>query len=271
MSRYRSSLLCLLVAGACGRPDAVPEGEIPLAMGDTTAGAVVSPEELGAVPDSMTPSEAAPPPAPAPKLSKPTPPRAGSDPGAAPVPAPAPAPAPPPAPPMLEAGTRVTMTSNAEISTRRNKAGDQFVATVTEAVLDRQGRPVIPAGATVTFRILELKEAENKDDAGTLTVRPEQVTIGETSMAIEADVGELVIERQGRGVTVGDAGKVAGAAAAGAILGKIITKKGTGAAVGGVVGAAAGTAIAVKSADKDLVIPAGSTIVVALRKPFPPQ
>jgi len=37
---------------------------------------------------------------------------------------------------------------------------------------------VIPAGATVTFRILELKEAENKDDAGTLVVRPEQITIG---------------------------------------------------------------------------------------------
>lgn len=269
MSRYRSSVLFLLLVAACGRPDPVPEGEIPLAMGDTTASAVVSPEELGTPPDSMTPVEAAPPAPPAPKAAKPVPPRAGSDPGAAL--APAPTPAPPPAPPMLEAGTRVTMTSNAEISTRRNKVGDQFVATVSEAVLDSRGRPVIPAGATVTFRILELKEAENKDDAGTLTVRPEQVTIGETSMAIEADIGELVIERQGRGITAGDAGKVAGAAAAGAILGKIITKKGTGAAVGGAVGAAAGTVIAVKSADKDLVIPAGSKIVVALRKPFPPQ
>jgi len=267
MSRYRSSLLCLFVAAACGRSDAVPEGEIPLAMGDTSATAVVSPEELGAAPDSVAPAVTAPPAAPRP--AKPVPPRAGSNPGAAP--APAPPPAPPAAPPMLEAGTRVTMTSNAEISTRRNKAGDLFVATVAEAVLDSRGRPVIPAGATVTFRILELKEAENQNDAGTLTVRPEQVTIGETSMALEADVGELVIERQGRGVTAGDAGKVAGAAAAGAILGKIITKKGTGAAVGGVVGAAAGTAIAVKSADKDLVIPAGSTIVVVLRKPFPPE
>ncbi|HEX9165509.1 MAG TPA: hypothetical protein VF862_06335 [Gemmatimonadales bacterium] len=263
MSPFRLVLLRAFAA-ACGGRDA-PEREIPLAMGDTTAPAVVSPEELGTLPDSVRPSEAPPPAAPAPKLPKPAPARA------APGPAVAPAAAPPPAPPMLEAGTRVTMTSNAEISTRRNKAGDQFVATVTEAVLDSQGRPVIPAGATVTFRILELKEAENKDDAGTLTVRPEQVTIGGSSMAIEADVGELVIERQGRGVTVGDAGKVAGAAAAGAILGKIITKKGTGAAVGGVVGAAAGTAIAVKSADKDLVIPAGSTVVVVLRKPFPPS
>ena len=263
MSHSRLVLL-LAFAASCGGRDA-PEREVPLAMGDTAAPAVVSPEELGTVPDSIPPSEAAPPAAAAPKLPKPAPARA------VPGPAVTPAPAPPPAPPMLEAGTRVTMTSNAEISTRRNKAGDQFVATVTEAVLDSRGRPVIPAGATVTFRILELKEAENKDDAGTLTVRPEQVTIGETSMAIEADIGELVIERQGRGVTVGDAGKVAGAAAAGAILGQIITKKGTGAAVGGVVGAAAGTAIAVKSADKDLVIPAGSTVVVVLRKPFPPS
>lgn len=269
MSRYRSSLVFLVVAAACGRRDAAPEREVPLAIGDSAAPAVVSPEEMGRAPDSVAPAEAAPPAAPAPKPSKPAPARPPA-PGSAAAPSPAPASA-PSAPPMLEAGTPVTMTSNAEISTRRNKAGDQFVATVTEPVRDSRGREVIPAGSTVTFRILELKEAENKDDAGTLTVRPEQLTIGGTSMAIEADVGELTIVREGRGVTVGDAGKVAGAAAAGAILGKIITKKGAGAAIGGAVGAAAGTAIAVKTADKDLVIPAGSTIVLKLRKPFPPS
>jgi hypothetical protein len=163
------------------------------------------------------------------------------------------------------------MTSNAEITTRHNKVGDQFVATVGGPVLDSRGREVIPAGASVTFRILELKEAENKDDAGTLTVRPEQITINGNSHPLSADVSELAIERKGRGVTAGDAGKVGGAVAAGAILGKIITKKGSGAAVGAAVGAAAGTAIAVKSADKDLVIPAGSKIVLTLREPFPPR
>jgi hypothetical protein len=179
---------------------------------------------------------------------------------------PAPEPAAETAPP---AAARIATTSNAEITTRRNKVGDLFVATVSDAVTDGRGREVIPASATVTFPLLELKEAENQDDAGTLVVRPEQITIAGASSPLAAEVAKLAVERRGRGVTAGDAGKVAGAAAAGAVLGKIITKKGTGAAIGGAVGAAAGTAIAIKSADKDLVIPAGSRIVLKLVEPFP--
>jgi len=50
---------------------------------------------------------------------------------------------------------------------------------------------------------------------------------------------------------------------------EISTRKNkAGTVVGGAVGAAAGTAIAIKSADKDIVIPAGARIVMKLKEPF---
>jgi len=103
-------------------------------MGDTTPAAVVSPQERSPAPE---------PPAaasrrrlrpgrnqrPAPRRRRPgfrNPRRS--------------LPAAPP-PPQLEAGAKIAMTSNAEITTRRNKVGDQFVATVSAPVLtDAAGR-----------------------------------------------------------------------------------------------------------------------------------
>jgi hypothetical protein len=137
---------------------------------------------------------------------------------------------------------------------------------VSAPVAGADGQELIPSGARVTFVIVDIKEAENKDEAGVLVLRPVSVAVDGTSYPVSADVTELAVERKGRGVTAGDAGKVAAGAAAGAILGKILTKKGTGAVVGGAVGAAAGTAIAVNSADKDLVVPAGARIVIKLTR-----
>lgn len=254
---HRLTLLALFTLTACGGD--TPPREVALAMDDSVTPAVVSPEELQPPPEAV-PASPAPAPAPArPATTPPTPPATTAR------------PAPAPAPPSLGVGTELAMTSNVEITTRRNKVGDQFTATLAAAALDGSGREVIPAGATVTFRILELKEAENQNDAGTLTIRPETVAFGGASYPLAADVTELAIQRQGRGVTAGDAGKVAAGAAAGAILGKIITKKTAGAIAGGAAGAAAGTAIAINSADRDLVIPAGSRIVLALREAFSPN
>jgi hypothetical protein len=158
----------------------------------------------------------------------------------------------------------VVTTSTTEITTRRNKAGEEFIGSVTADVRDTSGSVVIPAGAAVVYRIVEIKEAENQNEAGVLVIRPTAVRIGVDSFPLAAEVTELQYERKGRGVTAGDAGKVAAGAAAGAILGQILTKKTSGTVIGGAVGAAAGTAIAIKSADKDLVVPAGARIVIRL-------
>jgi hypothetical protein len=154
-----------------------------------------------------------------------------------------------------------------EISTRRNKAGETFTANVSEAVKDASGRTVIPSGATMTFKIVESKEAESKDKPGTLVVLPLSVTTGGKTYDVNGEITDMQYTLKGRGVTAGDAGKVAAGTAIGAIVGQILTKRTTGTVVGGAVGAAVGTAIAIKSADKDIVVPSGGRIVVKLKDP----
>jgi hypothetical protein len=252
----------VLVAAACGRGDREETRDsTPLALNPPAdSPAVVSPQEL----------PPAPAPAPAPPSSgvrpRPNPP---PPPAAKPTPPPAPQPpAPPPAPPRASVGTEIVTNSTVEITTRRNKVGETFTARVVEAVKDASGREVIPAGAMVTYRITAIKEAENKNSEGILAILPVSVAFGDQTRPITADVSDLQYVLKGRGVTPGDAGKVAAGAAIGAVVGQILTKKSSGTVVGGVVGAAAGTAIAIKSADKDIVVPAGARIVIKLTEAF---
>jgi hypothetical protein len=162
------------------------------------------------------------------------------------------------------AGTSVAAASTVEITSQRNRAGDTFTARVTEPVRSESGAEVIPVGALMTFTIVEIKPAESRDAPGTLVLRPTSVAIGDEQYAIRGDVVELQHTLQGRGVTAGDAGKVAAGAAAGAVVGRILGRRASGAVVGGAVGAAAGTMIAIQTADRDVVLPEGTRIVVRL-------
>ena len=51
-------------------------------------------------------------------------------------------------------------------------------------------------------------------------------------------------------------------------MGRVLSGKKKGAVVGGVIGAAAGTAVAVNSADRDVIVPVGAKIVIALKSLF---
>ncbi|HEV8358170.1 MAG TPA: hypothetical protein VGQ17_15570 [Gemmatimonadales bacterium] len=185
------------------------------------------------------------------------------------TPSPAPAPAPEPArAARLEPGTVVEATSSQLITSRTNKPGETFTARIAEAVTSSDGRVVIPAGAEVTLTIAELKPAPNKSAKdGTLVLNATSVTINGESHPIDAEVTSVEHTLKGRGVGGKEAAKVGIGAAGGLIIGKIIGG-GTGAAVGGVTGAAAGAAVAVETADRDVVIPVGARIKLALRAAF---
>jgi hypothetical protein len=253
------ALSAVLVAAACGRGDGS-------AQQDSTAIALTPPADSQAIvsPQELPPAPA-PAPAPAPPPASRPQPRPNPPPAAQPTPPPAPQPA--PAAPRAIVGTEIVTNSSVEISTRRSKAGETFTAKVIEPILDG-GREVIPAGALITYRIVISKEAENKNSEGQLAIQAVSVAFGDKTYPVAADVSDLQYTLVGRGVTPGDAGKVAAGAAIGAIVGQILTKNTTGTVVGGVVGAAAGTAIAIKSADKDIVIPAGGRIVIKLTEAF---
>jgi len=258
-------LALLLAACGGGVPESMPEAAAAAPQETAVApeaAAVVSAEELGAAPAAPTPAS----PRPArPAAAKPAP---VSNPTPAEEPAREPEPPTLPAPLALSTGTDLAVTTRVEITSRTNKVGDTLTATVAADVDDAEGRTVLPAGAVVTFRILEIKPAENRGGQGTLVLQTVSVRIDGESYPVKAEVTSLQSELKGRGVTAGDAAKVGAGAAAGAIIGRILGKKAAGTVVGGVAGAAAGTAVAIQTADRDIVVPAGSRIGLQLTGDF---
>ncbi|HLG06188.1 MAG TPA: hypothetical protein VI383_08565 [Gemmatimonadales bacterium] len=262
-----AGLIGLGILGGCGRGepgaarDTATARDIQLPTTDTTL----------AIADRPAP---APVPAPAP-----APPARTSAPSRPPAAAPAPPPAPiapaavpaPPAAPRIEAGTAIEAKVSREITSRLNKAGEMFTARIELPVKSADGRVVIPAGSEFTLTIVEIKPAPNRGAKdGTLVLRATSVSINGQSRALDAEVTYVDRTLKGRGVGTTEAAKVGVGAAAGAVIGKVIGG-GTGAAAGAVTGAAAGAAVAVETADRDVVIPAGGRIVVSLRSPLSPD
>jgi len=243
----------LLLLAACSKSAdksaADAQRDLQLAPADTTAKAIND------APAAKPPETPAPAPAPAPK------------PATAPAPKPKPKPA-EPATVSLGSGTQVRSEAIDTVSSRHQKAGETFKTTVSSDIKNDKGQVVIPAGSTLTFEIVTLEPAENKSQSdGKLELKVTEATIKGQSYAVNGTVVSVTHFLKGRGVTAGDAAKVGGATAGGAVVGGLIGK-GKGAVIGAVLGAAGGTAAAVHSADRDVVIPAGGEIVIALLGPL---
>jgi hypothetical protein len=166
----------------------------------------------------------------------------------------------------LDAGRQFTMAMTQTISSRTAKAGDPFTATVVADVQDDGGRVAIPSGSVVSGTITDVKSAPNPSSPGTLTLAVNSVTVRGQSYPIEVSIDSLDTERHGQGVSGGDVAKVGAGAAAGAILGRVIGKNTKGAVIGGIVGGIVGAGIAVQGKDADIVLPAGTHVLVTLAK-----
>lgn len=166
----------------------------------------------------------------------------------------------------LESGRQFTVATRDVISSRTAKSGDSFSATVLNDVQDNWGRVAIPAGAVVYGSISEVKPAAGPNSSGTLTLVVSSVQVRGKSYSIETSIDSLATERQGRGISTGDAAKVGAGAAAGAIIGQIIGKNTKGTVIGAVVGGAVGAGYAVATKDSDIRLPEGTHIVVTLRE-----
>lgn len=164
----------------------------------------------------------------------------------------------------LQAGRQFSMATTETISSRTAKPGDPFTATVVADVQDDAGRAVIPAGSVVSGTITDVKSASSPTKSGTLTLAVNSVTVRGQSYPIDASIDSLDTQRQGQGVTGGDVAKVGVGAAAGAILGRVIGKNTKGAVIGGIMGGIIGAGVAVQSKDADIVLPAGTHVVVTL-------
>lgn len=165
----------------------------------------------------------------------------------------------------LAAGATIETNATTQISSRNNKVGETLSATVSSDVTDSRGRVVIPAGSVVKLTISEIAPAESKGQAdGKIVLMPSTIEVGGKSYTLNASIESVEHTLQGRGVTAGDAAKVGAGAAVGAIAGRVLSGNKKGAIIGGVVGAAVGTGVAMETADRDVVVPAGAKIVLKL-------
>lgn len=184
--------------------------------------------------------------------------------------APAAAPAPLPVAELtLPSGTAIQASLQDSINSRRNRVGDMVEARVAHDITDPAGRVVIPSGATVQLTITDLAPAKGKGAAdGKLAFQVNSVMVNGQNYAVSAQVQPVHHELRGRGISAGEAEKVGAGTAIGAIAGRIIGGNATGAVVGGVVGAAGGTAVAVETASRDVVVPAGTAVDLTLTSPL---
>ncbi len=226
----------------------------------------LAPVDSGAPLNDQPAAAPDPAPAPAPKAAAPRPkPKP-------PAPAPAtPAAKPAAAPASLASGTVIKSTMDDSISSRRNKAGETVTATTLADIKDASGRTVIPAGSKIKMTITAIKESENKSDkTGTLTLAVSDVTVNGRSYALNASIDSVSRSLQGRGTNAGDIAKVGAGTGIGAVVGRVIGGSTKGAVIGGVIGGAVGTQRAVETKDRDVVVPAGSRIIITLKETFTP-
>ncbi len=167
----------------------------------------------------------------------------------------------------IDAGTPLAFGVNAKVCSNTVTAGEKFTAQLSQSVSGSNGA-VIPAGATGTFEVTEVKTAKNSNDKSILTVRLVAVTYDGNTYPVQGTVENAATTLSRSASKTTDAKKVAGGAAVGAIIGQIIGKDTKGTVIGAAAGAAAGTAAAAATADYDTCLNSGAAIAVRLDGPM---
>jgi hypothetical protein len=232
----------------------------PATFQDTAVGIAPTPEP-GPAPQAQQSPAPQRTPAPAPRPVE-------RQPQTQPAPQPEPAPQPRFVSSTVPMGTSLSLTLNETLSTEANRVGDAFTAVLQHAVTDANGNVIVPAGATIRGRLTQVEKSGHVGATGIIKLAFESVSFGGRSYPIDATVVRANPVRQNRTTTGEQAAKVAAGAAAGAVLGRVLGRDTRATIAGAAVGAAAGTAIAMGTADVDVVLPAGSEMVIRLEAPI---
>jgi len=136
--------------------------------------------------------------------------------------------------------------------------GDRFTATVAEPVVVG-GVTVIKAGSSASGTVVDAKPLGRFKGGASLSVRLDSVRAFGTTYQIASST----VDRAEKGKGKRSAGFIAGGGGAGALIGGL-AGGGKGALIGGLVGAGAGTAGAAFTGNKDIVIPAETTLTFRL-------
>lgn len=172
-------------------------------------------------------------------------------------------PKPAPKPIVVPAGTQLTVALLSELSSKTAKKGDAFEARTTSDLMVN-GHIAVPAGSRVTGSVTDVISGSQKiGGTPTLGLRFDSLVLeGGQKVAITGDLVE-----QGKSDTGRDTAKIVGGTALGAIIGHQVKSGSGGKIVGGILGGAIGAAVA-KNTGTEVVLPADSTLTIALGAPI---
>ena len=178
----------------------------------------------------------------------------------APTPAPAEAPKPKPEPIVVPAGAELTVTVDQKLSAKTSQPGQPFSATLAQPATVR-GRTAIPKGAHVIGRVITAKEKGKIKGEGQLAVALTSVTIRRKDYAIETGTLDSTVKGKGKRTAATTGGGAAGGALIGGLAGG-----GKGAGIGALIGAAGGLVGGALTGNKQIEIPAETTLTFTLSK-----
>lgn len=282
VAKHNLGLYIALLGGAaigltaCGG-DAEPidqtavDREMDLALEGEGSEPELSDQPQGDVDDVEMPAPApAPPPATPPvrRAPPPSPPPAAApveeEPAAEPV-------EPDPGPAMItltaDSGTEFRVRLRQKLSTKDNKPGDRFTASVVEPLIDGS-TVVVHTNAIVRGEVTAVQQSGSQGQAAIIKIAFLDVTVDGETFPLSASVVEANPETEGRYSTGDKAARIGGGAVAGAILGRVLGGNAKGTIIGAAVGAAAGTAITLATEDVDAVLPVGSELRLRLDGPL---
>ena len=163
----------------------------------------------------------------------------------------------------IPAGAELNLASGSTVCTNKNHVGDRFNASVTSAVQGSNGA-VIPAGATATVEVTELKRSENANDNVVMGFRVVSVTFGGHTYPVSATTSYAQVTKVKNQPKGKDVQKVVGGAAIGAIAGQILGKSTKATVIGAAAGGAAGAAAAAATANYEGCVNSGGRITATL-------
>lgn len=197
------------------------------------------------------------PPAPAPEAAAAPAPNSPAQSSAAVEPTPTPTP-PPPKPTVIPAGTVLTVKTGQALSSKTSKEGQTFIATLAQPV-----KRVLPAGATVSGRVVSAKNQGKIKGEGELSVELTSISVRGHTYPIQTNTLDSDVKGKGTRTAVATGGGAAGGALIGGIAGG-----GKGAGVGALIGAGAGLVGGALTGNKPIELPAESALTFTLAAPL---
>jgi hypothetical protein len=165
-------------------------------------------------------------------------------------------------PKVVPAGQHIVIRLGQPVGSKISSPGQSFTATVARPI-EVDGKELIPAGAEATGTVTEAVPLGRFKGGARLQLRLESIKVVGNNYKVETAAVTESAKGKGKRTAVA----VGGGAGLGAIIGGL-AGGGKGAAIGTLAGAGAGTAGAAFTGNKDIALPAESTLSFRLLQPL---